>query len=450
MSEIRQLGEHSYAAHLDDGRVYTLSNGRGDDFAMAVYCYSQEDWDYFPQQAGGALVVPWGPANSLPTTLRDILGANNLAPGVLDRQRGLIFGQGLHLYRTRFTNGEIVREWINDPEVEDWLGSWDASSFAREALTEYLHLNGYFWSISREKGFRIGRKARIACLKVIPSSHARLEWPESRNPEDIHHIIVGDYEHQCLGGIRKYPVFDPSDPVKYAVSAGYSRTRSFGRRYYSVPQYWGTLRWIIRGSEIPTIFKYVTDNGLNLAYHIHSPQAYWDNKRETLRNIHPDWDDAKVEKAIGELTQKFLTNLTDVLSGKENAGKFFHTVDFIDDTGKPATWSIDPIDQKIKDFVESQLKIAEASSSAITSGMGLHPALSNLIINGKLASGSELLYAYKLFLSSDTDIPESIVLGPLNTAISFNFPGKGVKAGFYHRTVHTEEATSTSSRMKNQ
>ena len=82
--------------------------------------------------------------------------------------------------------------------------------------------------------------------------------------------------------------------------------------------------------------------------------------------------------------------------------------------------------------------------------MGLHPALSNLIINGKLASGSELLYAYKLFLSSDTDIPEATVLGPLNTAISFNFPGRGIKAGFYHRTVHTEEATSTSSRMKNQ
>ena len=197
----------------------------------------------------------------------------------------------------------------------------------------------------------------------------------------------------------------------------------------------------------------MTDNGLNLAYHIHSPQAYWDKKRDIIRNTHPEWaaDDAKIEAEIASMTEKFLQSLTEVLSGKENAGKFFHTVDVIDDvTGKPVSWSIEPIDQKIKDFVESQLKIAEASSSAITSGMGLHPALSNLIINGKLASGSELLYAFKLFLASDTEIPESTVLEPVNQAINFNFPNKDLRVGFYHRTVHTEEATSTSDRMKNQ
>ena len=151
------------------------------------------------------------------------------------------------------------------------------------------------------------------------------------------------------------------------------------------------------------------------------------------------------------MTGEFLKSLTSVLSGKENAGKFFHTVDVIDpDTGKPVTWSIDPIDQKIKDFVESQLKISEASSGAITSGMGLHPALSNLIINGKLASGSELLYAFKLFLASDTEIPESTVLEPVNQAIAFNFPGKDLRVGFYHRAVHTEEATSAKDRIKNE
>lgn len=108
------------------------------------------------------------------------------------------------------------------------------------------------------------------------------------------------------------------------------------------------------GSEIPTIFKYVTDNGLNLAYHVHSPQAYWDAKREMLRRIHPDWeaDDAKIEKEIARMTREFLRSLTSVLSGKENAGK--------------------------------------------------------------LASGSELLYAFKLFLASDTEIPESTVLEPHN------------------------------------
>ena len=216
-----------------------------------------------------------------------------------------------------------------------------------------------------------------------------------------------------------------------------------------MPQYWGALRWIVRGSEIPTIFKYVTDNGINLAYHIHAPNEYWDAKRRTLRELHPSWDDAKVEEEISNLTSKLLNDLTHVLSGKENAGKFFYTIDIASDNGERVSWSIEAIDQKIKDFVESQLKIAEASASAITSGMGLHPSLSNVMVNGKLASGSELLYAFKLYLLSDTEIASNVILEPINQAIAFNFPNKQLRLAFYHKTLHSEEATTSSKRIKN-
>ena len=452
--EVKKISNYSYAAHLDDGRVFALST-RGDDSHLAGLVWQNvlNDWETMPYSVLGENVVPFGHDNLLPNRLRDILDENNLAPGVLDRQLGLIYGQGIHLYRLNYADGEIVREWVQDREVENWLHSWDVVSYAKGALSDYLHLKGFFNACYLERGRRIGLAPGIARLEHIPAKNARLEWADSRDLGDVRHILVGDFERACVGtGIRKYPVYDRRNPGRYAASAAYNRTYSFGRDFYSIPQYWGTLRWIIRGSEIPTIFKYVTDNGLNLAYHIHSPQAYWDSKREMLRRIHPEWagDDARVEKEIGKLTEQFLRNLTSVLSGKENAGKFFHTVDVADDTGTTVTWKIDPIDQKIKDFVESQLKIAEASSSAITSGMGLHPALSNLIINGKLASGSELLYAFKLFLSSDTEIPESTVLEPVNQAIAFNFPGRDLRVGFYHRSVHTEEATSAKDRIKNE
>jgi hypothetical protein len=107
------------------------------------------------------------------------------------------------------------------------------------------------------------------------------------------------------------------------------------------------------------------------------------------------------------------------------------------------------IDQKIKDFVDSQLKIGDASVSAITSGMGLHPSLSNIMVNGKLASGSELLYAFKLYLHTDLEIPTSIILEPINQAIAFNFPHKNIKLGFYHQSIQSEEALSSSQRLKN-
>ena len=104
----------------------------------------------------------------------------------------------------------------------------------------------------------------------------------------------------------------------------------------------------------------------------------------------------------------------------------------------------------MKDFVEAQLKISEASASAITSGMGLHPSLSNVMVNGKLASGSELLYAFKLFLLSDTEIASQTILEPVNQAIAFNFPGKGLKLGFFHKQLEAEDALTSSARVKNQ
>ena len=165
--------------------------------------------------------------------------------------------------------------------------------------------------------------------------------------------------------------------------------------------------------------------------------------------MHPSWDDAKVEEEISNLTSKLLNDLTHVLSGKENAGKFFYTIDIASDNGERVSWSIEAIDQKIKDFVESQLKIAEASASAITSGMGLHPSLSNVMVNGKLASGSELLYAFKLYLLSDTEIASNAILEPINQAIAFNFPNKQLRLAFYHKTLHSEDATTSSKRIKN-
>lgn len=217
-----------------------------------------------------------------------------------------------------------------------------------------------------------------------------------------------------------------------------------------MPSYWGALKWIVRGSEIPTIFKYVTDNGINLAYHIQSPPEYWDEKRDVLRRLHPDWDDIKVEEAISDLTGKLLQSMTEVLSGKENAGKFIHTSYVMSPNGERLEWKIEAIDQKIRDFVESQLKISEASVSAITSGMGLHPSLSNVMVNGKLASGSELLYAFKLYLLSDVEIASRTILEPLNQAIEFNFPGRNVRLAFYHQPLQAEEALTSSERIKNQ
>ena len=449
---IKRLSKHAFAAHTSDGKVFTLSNHPQAPFDSLLWQSYSRNWELFPHQVGGYRVIPYGHDNLLPSMLREVVNDNNLAPGIIERQMGLLYGQGVFLNEMSFVNGEISRVWKEDKTIQAWLDSWDYIDYIKRTMTDYLHLKGFFDIKYLERGNRIGRPPRISLLRHIPAKNARLEWTDSRDPRDVKHILVGDFEHGCLNtGIRSYPVYDPRNPGSHKTAASYNSTYTFSRDFYAVPQYWGALRWIVRGSEIPTIFKYVTDNGLNLAYHVHSPAGYWENKREVLKELHPEWPAAKIEEAISDISEEFLQNLTEVLSGKENAGKFFHTIDIPDETtGTVYTWKIEAIDQKIKDFVDSQLKISEASSSAITSGMGLHPSLSNVMVNGKLASGSELLYAFKLYLLSDTEIASNVILGSINQAIAFNFPSTRLRLGFYHQSVKTEEQLSSADRIKNQ
>lgn len=455
--EIRKISEHSYAAHLDDGRVFILSNSidgsiqgaMGSNFVPDI----RRDWDVMPQTVGGYKIVPWGWDNNIPGFIRDTISDNNLAPGIITRQKGLLWGQGPQLYQLAFEDGQIIQKWTTDADVQDWLDSWGYKQYLVGIMEDYLHTGGYFDAKYLTRGSRISSIKKISHLERLPVDMTRLEWPEddSRRIESCKHILYGDFEHQCLGtGVICFPVFDARNPGKFPCAASYHRLDSFGRSFYSIPQFWGALRWIVRGSEIPTIFKYVTDNGINLAYHVHSSQAYWDYRREILRHANPEMSDAEIEKEIGKITKQLLDSMTKVLTGAKNAGKMFHSIDCTDDQGNVLSWKIEAVDQKIKDFVESQLKIAEASVSAITSGMGLHPSLSNIMVNGKLASGSEMLYAFKLYLNSDTAIPTMLITASINEALAINFPDKKLQIGFYHQSVKTEESISSGNRIKNQ
>ena len=144
--------------------------------------------------------------------------------------------------------------------------------------------------------------------------------------------------------------------------------------------------------------------------------------------------------------EKFATSLT----GRENAGKYVHTSKYWSPEADDFEgWKVTPIDKKIKDFVEAQIAISNKADAAATSGFGLDPVLSNLIIQNKLSSGSEKLYSLKVYNASETAIPDMILCKPLQQYINANFPDKGVKIGLYRTAVEAERNVSPEDRLKN-
>jgi hypothetical protein len=449
-AKVTEINDRDRAVHIDTGSVYTYSTAQEASWENETGSKGRISWEKQPQNVMGRKIVPYGENNDLPVLIRRVMDNNHLAPGILERKLGLLYGEGPQLYEVVYEAGEITRHYKFDQQIWDWLNSFNYSFAIQKAMVEYNHMRAIFVKRHRNVGVRIGNKAFITKIEVVSATDARLGWPEnnSRNLEDVTTMLTGDFENNCFqSGIKAFPVYDPKDPFRYPVSMSYHSTYSFARAFYPVPTYFGALKWIERSSDIPDIIRYLSENGITTAFHVHSPAGYWEEKRQKLEEMFPSETDAQIDKRLNTLKDETFANMIKVLSGKKNAGKFIETVDFYDDAGNLCEWKIQPIDQLIKDFIEAQLKISEMAGSATTSGMGLHPSLSNIVVNGQLSSGSQVLYALKNYFSSEVAIPEEVIFEAINQVIKVNFPASKLKLGFYRKIVAKEQDVNPEKRV---
>jgi len=413
---------------------------------------SKADWERDATIVMGKKVVPYGVNNNLPDVMRDLIDDNHLVSSLIQREAGLLYGAGAFLYKIVYKDGQITREYLEDKTIQAWLDQWDHKRYIDMAMIEFKHMKGVFAKRYLNRGARINRSPQIKSIEVVPGTDARLAWPETgpKRLESVRFIYTGDFTNDCFQtGIYTYPVYSPSDPFRHRVSIGYHNKYSLGMQFYPKPAFYGGRKWIARSNDIADVLKYLGENGISSAHHIQAPAGYWEEKKELLKKQYPLATEASINKKVDELQDELLAKMAKTLTSKKNTGKFLSTVTFYDENNNLCEWKVSAIDQKFKDYVETQLKISDQADSAITSTVGVHPSLSNIIVDGKLASGSEILYAYKLYMASDTTIPEEVIFEPINQAIRANFPDKSnIFMGFYHPEVMKESQVSPSNRVK--
>lgn len=448
METVKRIGGYNFA-NVGSGTYAIGFNVDTAEQSLIMTLNNYGNWETDAVNIGGVRIVPWGADNNLPAYIRQLLEKNNLGPANIERRIGLQYGQGPYLYRLKFENNDIVKEWVEDAEVQAWLDTWDYREFVRNCLLEINYMRSLFVKYTSGRGRRLG-KAWITKLECEHSSRCRLQYPETGSKlDDVRNILVGDFETMRNQVFDRYPVFDPRNATEFPVAMYYHSFRTFGRFFYSLPSFTGAIPWIKRANDLPEIIAYLTENMIAAAYHVHEPAAYWEDKRSRIQDTYPEWDDAKIDNKIDELREEVTKTIATVLSGKRNTGKFFESIDFTDPDGNPCAWKIEPIEMNIDKFIEAQTKISRIAESATTSSFGLNPALSNIIIDGKADSGSQMLYAAKLFYASDTQIVEDIVFEALNWAININFPGKKLSMGLYRQIINKEDNVTASQRATN-
>ena len=442
--EIKRIGRCSFVE--TSAGQFAIHMGWDNQFS-AVFDTTGESWDKYPMHVGGVRLVPWGAMNDFPERLRNLLERNNVGPGILDRKTGLLYGGGPMLCRYVVRNGEPVQEWTDDKEVMAWLNSWDWRKYVRDVLVEYTRTNGHFTKYVMGKGVRIGRPW-VSRLECLPSGDVRMVWPDSDRlqMDQVKQFLVGDFTRNS--GFALFPLFDKWNPTRHEAAIGYHSMRSFGRNLYALSSFYGSIPWLQNANDLPEIIRHLNENLIAAAYVVHMPQEYIRQKEELVRLMHPEWTDEQVVKELEKVREKVTQTIADVMAGKQNAGKFFQCVDFIDIDGHQQSWKIEPIEMNIDKYIDAQVKISRIADSSTTSGFGLSPALSNIIIDGKSDSGSQMLYALKIFYGADTHIPEEIALEALNDALHINFPTKrDLFVGLYRKIINKEENVTTGNRV---
>jgi len=443
-------------ALIDDGKsVFTFEvtdNPR--EFESYRVDKQTLDWTDNRYHIGSWRVFPYGNDNQLPKQIRDIVQQNYIAPGLVKKKTQWLWGKGPKLYIERVESGVCTRKWVEDTVVESWLKSWDYEAYLTAACVDFNHIEGVFTKFYQTKGGRIGRPS-IAKLEHSMPDRSRLACALKATQIKPTHIIVTDWNFEMINAIlnpKVYPIFDYKKPFAAKNSILYSNMYSFCSDYYTVPDIYGSFEWLRRSTAIPLILKALSKNSMNIKYHVTSPQKFWDEVKERLEKKATKLGQAYQNKDLVAYREIFLGKISKVLSGADNTGKFWHsTKDFtVEGTNLiEHGWEIKVIEEKSKDFIESQIKISQRADHAVASGIGIGNVLGNVSESGRSNGGSERIYAMKEYLETGIDIPEMIVCKAINFAINANWPDKKVKLGFYHTAPEREEDITPKDRIKN-
>lgn len=400
---------------------------------------------------GNIDIVPMGENNDMPGDVQRLLDRFYAGEGIMGKIAGLQWGEGPHFYMDAIDteNNRFYKKWTIDERIESDLNGWDYRIFMHRCLVDLVHMQGFFVKFIRNRAPRVGLAGRLVRLEHIPYQRARLVYPKA-NEEFPTQIVVGDFPYPDYTKLEVLPMFDPRDPFKYPVSARYYNIYSFAKEFISTPRFLGAFSWLeIAGTLAPLLHNYNL-NSSALSLHIESPQGYWDKAEERLKSVCAKKGVPYTAKMLEEYKDKTMEKFAEGMTGVKNVGKFMHTSSFFDELSQEYEgWKVTPIDKKVRDYIEAQIRISNKADAAAASGFGIDPILANLIFENKLSSGSEKLYSIKVYNASETAIPDMVLCKPVQEYISANFPGTKIRVGLYRTIVNAEENVSPQNRMKN-
>ncbi|MBO7115235.1 MAG: hypothetical protein J6V95_08685 [Bacteroidaceae bacterium] len=476
--------------YINDGNVIQFQ--MGDSFQpesmLAVPAMFRSGLEQSWYGVKGYQILARGEADNECDEIERDIKQNRLLPQLLRKQRDILYGQGLAVYKRELKDGKYVRVYQDSPVIQEWLDSWEANGLecgyrdvAKSIIKNYYYFSDFFIKWRMTKGHALGRTSiHVAGLEVMENRNCRLATRRTDTPfsvipyKDMTHVAVarfgyGNSQYQI------YPRFTPATAGDFLYAGiSHHRDKSIGRIYGSNETFEGSRNYIKGSNSTAQYINSFLKNSLAAKIHIIIPDAWVEAKRKQIKSICDEnrrraaktpaeptllYNGIKVgteylESTLIEYMRSELRKVGAYLSGAENQGKAYASISFRP-TGSnaPEEWKFENIDLKYKEYVDALIAYDRRADEALLSAVGMDSSISSVSKEGVISkSGSDVFYNYLIYLMG-LNPHDEICAEPFNWALSINFPElykEGLRLGFYRETPSRQEEISPKDRLQNQ
>ena len=372
-------------------------------------------------------IEPNGIDNNFPVNYKMLLDSVYLAHGVKRTLINLLISGGIGLYQEVKEEKKIIRDWLIDKEVSDWLNSFNCETeYIPELATDMVYLENAYTLFLLNKGARIGFNERIAALRYLSVEKMRLEYPDKNGNRN--RVFYSDWFNNLNNpeNIKPYPIFNMLVPFKNPQSVMYVKMPTFGSTAYGRPPEIGAVQMLKVLSLLPAYHRAnLTEKGFKWIVSV--SREYYDGICTQNR-----WEKASDE--FKKWKDKFVESIDSFLSAPEGdkVQTRFLTEFQYDPYSKTKIDSIviTKLEDDTKELSEVGMSLHDTYTVGFTSASSINPQLANVHLKNHALSGSQLREAYEMHIKTATPMMRTLLLHPVNTALKINFPNKNIKIGF--------------------
>lgn len=372
-------------------------------------------------------VAYWGQNNCFPDELNEEISSSSIVPSTLDFKTRMLNGTGIEYGYYEIVNNEEVFTKIRDKEIQDFFWKSNINRYSVKAADDLYKL----YNVFPELVFSVDKK-KVTSLLAQEAAFCR--WEKQASKGFIKNCFIKTNwkdKPNDIDEATKVPVIDiyttSTEDIKQGKSFKYIFPLSIptGKIYYQTAPWYSIIKsgWLDVAKAIPIFKKSLMKNQITAKYLIKIPSYYWKWRfPNTKEGKEADgWDSFSPDKKESHIKDT-LDNFEEFLSGNENAGKAIMSHFKFDEATKKEypSWSIEPIENKLKDG--AYIEDSQEASSHILNALGVPIALlGNSPGKGTqgAGSGSDVRELANFYLTLN-HVYETLILEPLRFIAEYN------------------------------